>query len=278
MVAAFGERPYGAPAAPRTDRLGPDMAESQHARIAAQLRERIASGSLAAGSALASEADLQAQFGVSRGTVRQALAALRAEGLISGTRGRRPVVARPALSQSFDQMVSFSAWALRAGRVPGARTLELSRRPCPVQLAPLLDLDPGTPVFQYTRLRLLDGEPVMVEHGTFVEAVGRLLLDFDLDNGSVYAQLSTRGVVLAEADQQISAVGATAELSELLAVPRRSPVLSVRRRVFDADGTPVEFSSDSYRGDIFNITVHNRIALARAGVSLSVVQDAAAAG
>jgi GntR family transcriptional regulator len=252
------------------------MAESQHARIAADLRAQIASGTLAPGSALASEADLRAQFAVSRGTVRQALAALRAEGLISGTRGRRPVVGRPALSQSFDQMVSFSAWARRSGRVPGARTLELSRRPCPPELAPPLDLAPGSPVFQYTRLRLLDGEPAMVEHGTFIEAVGRLLLDFDLDVESVYAQLSARGVVLAEADQEISAIGATAELSELLAVPRRSPLLSVRRRVFDAEGIPVELSSDSYRGDIFNITVHNRIALARAGVSLSVVQETAA--
>jgi GntR family transcriptional regulator len=254
------------------------MAQSQHQRIATDLRDQIASGALAPGGALASEADLQAQFGVSRGTVRQALATLRAEGLISGTRGRRAVVARPALSQSFDQMVSFSAWARRSGRLPSARTLELSRRPCPPELAPLLNLDAGAPVFQYTRLRLLDGEPAMVEHGTFVEIVGRLLLDFDLDTGSVYEQLSARGVALAEADQQISAVGASAELAQLLAIPRRSPVLSVRRRVFDAAGVPVEFSADSYRGDIFNITVHHRIALARAGVSLSVVQETAASG
>jgi hypothetical protein len=43
--------------------------------------------------------------------------------------------------------------------------------------------------------------------------------------------------------------------------------------VLDADGTPVELSRDSYRGDIFSVTVHNRIALARAGVSLSVAQQ-----
>jgi GntR family transcriptional regulator len=79
---------------------------------------------------------------------------------------------------------------------------------------------------------------------------------------------------LSEADQQIAAVGASAELSELLGVARRSPLLQVRRQVFDSDGTPVELSYDVYRGDIFNVTVHNRIALARSGVSLSVVQAA----
>jgi GntR family transcriptional regulator len=251
------------------------MADSQHARITADLRERISSARLVPGTAVASEAELSAEFGVSRGTVRQALAALRAEGLITGGRGRRPTVARPALSQSFDQMVSFSAWARRAGRTPGARTLELARRPCPAAIASQLGIPAGAPVFQYQRLRLLDGEPAMLEASTFIEAVGRLLLDFDLDGESVYAQLGSRGVVLAEADQTISAVAASPDLAELLAVPRRAPLLQVRRRVLDPGGTPLELSVDSYRGDIFNVTVHNRVALARAGVTLSVSEHPA---
>src|SRR5271168_1832121 len=93
---------------------------SRHAAIASALRTQIESGTLTAGTALASEADLSAEFSVSRGTVRQALAALRTEGLISGGRGRRPVVARPTLAQSFDKLISFSAWAQSLGRVPGA--------------------------------------------------------------------------------------------------------------------------------------------------------------
>jgi GntR family transcriptional regulator len=252
------------------------MAESHHATIAADLRARISSGALAPGAAVPSEAELSAEFGVSRGTVRQALSALRSEGLITGGRGRRPVVARPALSQSFDQMVSFTAWAQRLGRVPGARTLELARRPCSAPVAVALGLEPRTPVFEYTRLRLIDGEPVMVEQCTFVEDVGRLLLDFDLDGGSVYGQLSARGIALAEAEQEISAVGAGAELAELLGVARRTPLLQVRRRVFAPDGAPVELSLDSYLGDRISLTVHNRVALARAGVSLSMVHPAAA--
>ena len=170
-------------------------------------------------------------------------------------------------------MVSFSSWARRAGRAPGARTLELARRPCPAPIADALGLAVGAPVFQYKRLRLLDGEPVMVELSTFVEPVGRLLLDFDLDAESVYEQLGARGVVLAEATQEISAIGAGVEMAHLLAVPRRAPLLRVRRCVLDTDGTPVEMSCDSYRGDLFTVTVHNRIALARSGVSLSVVQQ-----
>ncbi|WP_249012389.1 GntR family transcriptional regulator [Conexibacter sp. DBS9H8] len=246
------------------------MSASQHAQIAAHLRARIESGEIPPEAAIPSEAELTARFGVSRGTVRQALATLRAEGLIRGGRGRRAVVATPALSQSFDEMVSFTAWADALGRVPGARTLDLAHRPCPPGLAGLLAVPTGAPVFHYRRVRLLDGEPVMVEESTFIESVGRLLPDLDLDGGSVYGQLAARGVRLAEADQQISATAAGSEIAGLLGVSRRAPLLSVRRRVRDGAGTPVEVSTDRYRADRFNLTVHHRVTLPRSGVSLTV--------
>ena len=249
----------------------PDEPTSRHAAIASALRSQIESGALEPGAAIASEAELAAQFAVSRGTVRQALASLRSEGLITGGRGRRPIVSRRTLAQSFDEMISFSAWAESLGRVPGARTLELTRRPADADIAAGLGLKLGTPVFQYRRLRLLDGEPAMIEDCTFIESVGRLLLDADMDHGSVYAQLGARGVEFHEAEQTIAAIAANAEQAALLGVARRSPLLLVNRRVLDPGGRPLELSSDTYRGDDFAITVHNRVALARAGVGLSLV-------
>jgi GntR family transcriptional regulator len=244
---------------------------SRHAVIAATLREEIRSGQLAPGSAVASEAELSERFKVSRGTVRQALAALRSEGLITGGRGRRPVVSRPALAQSFDELISFSAWAEGLGRTPQARTLELARRPATRHDAATLGLLAGTNVYQYKRLRLLDGEPMMIELSTFIEPIGKLLLDCDLDAGSVYAQLGARGVVFSEATHTIAAVAASSDQSLLLKVPRRSPLLEVTRVVFDPSGQRVELARDTYRGDAFQITLHNAVAMKRAGVGLSLV-------
>ena len=244
---------------------------SRHAAIAAALREQIESGALTPGSALASESELSQQFSVSRGTVRQALASLRSAGLITGGRGRRPVVSRSALAQSFDQMISFSAWAQSLGRTPSARTLELARRPAPPVDANALGIEPGTAVFQYKRLRLLDGEPAMIELSTFVAAVGLLLVDCDLDGGSVYAQLGARGVTFSEANQSIAAVAANAEQADLLDVTRKSPLLEVTRTVFDPHGSALEYSHDTYRSDAFTITIHNQVALSRSGVGLTLV-------
>jgi GntR family transcriptional regulator len=109
---------------------------------------------------------------------------------------------------------------------------------------------------------------VMVERTTFVEQVGRMLLELDMDGGSVYAQLAGRGVVLAEAHSTIRAISAGAEDSELLGTPRRSPLLEVQRRAFGSDGVPLEWSSDRYRSDAVAITVRNRRAVPGAGVLL----------
>lgn len=259
-------------------RLDASMASTdslpRHAAIAQALREQMRSGELTPGSPLPSESQLTSRFAVSRGTVRQALAALRAEGLIAGGRGRVPVVRRAGLAQNFDQLVSFSLWARQLGRTPSARTLELTRRPCDAEAAEQLAIEPGTPTFSYTRLRLLDGDPMLVERATFVEAVGRLLLDCDMDGGSVYEQLGRRGIEFAEAQQTISSIAAGAEDAALLGVARRSPVLEVRRRAVAPDGTPLEWSRDRYRADSFEITIHNQHALPRAGVALRAAHDA----
>jgi GntR family transcriptional regulator len=240
-----------------------------HERIAGELRDRIARGALHAGEQLPSEARLCGEFGVSRGTVRQALAALRTEGLISGGRGRPPVVRDARLAQSFDQLVSFTAWARDLGRTPGARTIELARRPAPSHAAQALDLAPRTLVYELLRVRELDGRPVMVERTTFVEAVGRLLMEADLDHGSVYEQLEAHGVHMSEAEHTIEAIPAGVEDAELLGVPRRSPLLQVTRLTRAEDGLPVEWSVDRFRADSFAITVHNRDSGPRAGVLIS---------
>jgi GntR family transcriptional regulator len=242
----------------------------RHATIAADLRARIRSGALAPGTAIPSESELATSFAVSRGTVRQALSSLRGEGLITGGQGRRTVVARPTLAQSFDKLVSFTSWAESLGLEPSARTLELVRRPANLQSATELELDEGAEIFQYRRLRLLDGEPAMLEISSFIEPVGRLLLDCDLNHGSVYMQLGEMGVVFHEAHQRIAAISAEGDEAELLGVRRHAPLLEVRRVVLDPEGRPLEASRDIYRAEEFAITVHNRAAQTSAGVGLSL--------
>ena len=84
-------------------------------------------------------------------------------------------------------------------------------------------------------------------------------------------------MVFGEAHLSIAAIPASAELASLLGLGRRAPLLEVARQAFDPEGVPLEWSYDTYRGDAFGITVHPRVALPRAGVTLTLLDGHASA-
>lgn len=247
-----------------------------HGRLAEEFRQRIADGAWPAGSAVPAEAELCREFDVSRGTVRQALATLRTEGVIVGGQGKSPVVRQAPTTQSFSTFHSFSEWAELIGRTPGQRTVELARRaPGAAAAAELFGVpagpaagagtgaDRGGPlgalpqVVDVVRVRLLDGEPVMLERTSFALEEGRLLFDFDTDAGSIFAYLQSRGVDLYSARHYIDAVAADAEAAELLGVDAGSPLLRDRRITSTRDGRPVEYSEDCYLPGVINFSIDN---------------------
>ncbi|SDM63610.1 GntR family transcriptional regulator [Nonomuraea jiangxiensis] len=228
-----------------------------HERVASELRRRISSGELPVGAAVPSESRLCEQWGISRGPIRQALATLRAEGLIGGGRGRPPVVRSQSVPQPFETFLSFSRWVELMGRTPGQRTLEIARRPATPEACDALGVEEGAPVVQLLRLRLMDDMPAMVERTTFVWSVGRLLFDFDCDSGSVFAHLSRCGVDLSRARHVIDAIATDETDAALLGVPLGSPLLRERRQTSSAGGEPVEFSDDRYRPDLVSFTIDN---------------------
>ncbi|WP_209326289.1 GntR family transcriptional regulator [Brevibacterium renqingii] len=218
----------------------------QHDEIAHYLRTAIREGSFQPGDELPSEAELTQKFSSSRGPVRQALAALRGEGLISSGRGRRTVVLDNVLTQSFDDVISFSQWCRNAEIVPGQRTQWVARQPAERSLAASLRIADGDPVVSVFRLRLMDDVPAMVERLNYPLEVGRHVLAFDTDAGSIYQELLDRGVDIDRASRTIDAIGANEEDAKLLEVPVGTPLLRVRRRAFTGAGEIIESSDDRY--------------------------------
>lgn len=92
--------------------------------IADILRERIRAGDLKAGDRLPTQAELAEEFGVERGTVRQALRALQVDGLLSNvSKGSPPRVAEPAPVRDEPQptMVGLAPRLTEAFSVPHVR-------------------------------------------------------------------------------------------------------------------------------------------------------------
>lgn len=231
-----------------------------HQRLAVEFRSRIATGQWPEGVPAPSEAALCEEFGTSRGPVRQALATLRHEGAIVGGRGRPPIVRRNAAgTTSASALGSLTAWAETVGRKVGQRTVEQSRHPAGVELADQLQVGEHDPVVTIARVRELDGVPVVIERMNFVWAVGRKLMEWDPDSGSINAFLLDAGVDLYSSRHDLDAVAATDEEAGYLGIEPGVPLLRVRRLTTDSVGDVVEYSDDRYLPGHITVTVENRL-------------------
>src|SRR5215467_1014329 len=111
------------------------------------IKAAIAAGTYPANTKLPSESELAERYSVSRGTIRQAFAALRADGVIASRRGARRVVIGGPRVQSFGELLSFSRWARAMGEVPGGRVIAIRRRPAKPTEAERLALPPSAQVY-----------------------------------------------------------------------------------------------------------------------------------
>jgi DNA-binding GntR family transcriptional regulator len=121
--------------------IDPASYEPVYRQLARILRDRIQSGELSPGQLLPSEATLAGTFGVGRDAVRDALASLRSEGLVTTTRGQGTYVREPATDLA----------VVRAGE--GAR---VGARVATADERQRLGLPEGTAVLVLTRAGELD--------------------------------------------------------------------------------------------------------------------------
>ena len=230
------------------------MAEAVYTQIADDLRAQIASGVLRPGDDVPTEADLAERWHTSRGPIRNALAALRGEGLIETGRGRPArVVARKA-NQAVDVSAPFTRWARDLGVTPGAQTQELSLRRAGDR-AEALGVSPDDTIVGVVRLRSLDGRPTMLERLFYTEAVGRRLFDIDTDEVSITEYLGSVGNPIVGLEHQIDAVAADEQDATLLRVPQGTPILRLSRISRDAQGRIFEASEDRYLSEVVRFTV-----------------------
>jgi GntR family transcriptional regulator len=208
------------------------------------LRGAITENRLAADEALPPERDLAEEFGVSRITVRKALDALVAEGLLTRRQGAGTFVAA-RVEKSFSKLSSFTEDMISRGRRPESVWLSRSSGAVTPEESLTLGLSPGALVYRFNRIRYADGSPMALEYST--------VPGFSLPSESaVEESLDKHGSRPVRALQRLRAVLFTAERARLLGVMDGSPGLLIERRGFLRDGRPVEFTQSYYRGDAYD--------------------------
>ncbi|GAA5512816.1 HTH-type transcriptional repressor NagR [Deinococcus carri] len=238
--------------------LDPASATPVYVQVAHGLAARIENGRLEGGTALPAERDLAGALGVSRVTVRQALALLAQQGLLTRRHGSGTFVNPPApalAARPLGLLTGFSEDVRSRGQTPGARVLSFEcARPTP-QEAMTLALSPQDRVYRLRRLRTADGEPLAVEESTLPAALTGLLSDADVTDASLYALLAARGLSPVRAVRHLRAVNAGEQMAGWLHVPPGAALLATERVSWTAAGQPVEHARAHYRGDRYDFVM-----------------------
>lgn len=212
-----------------------------YARVREVLVERVSSGYWKPGQALPNEFDLADELGVSQGTVRKALDILVSEHLVVRHQGRGTFVAEHTPAD-----VHFRFFRLCDANghpaIPDSIGTRIELGPARPAERRALATDEGSRVIRIRRVRTVEGEPVVVE---------RIVLPADLFTGieaidpipnTLYDLFQRRfGVTVTGADEQLTAVAASAREVRQLKVAPGAPLLEINRIAVGVDGRRVEW-------------------------------------
>jgi GntR family transcriptional regulator len=236
----------------RLDRTGAAPLWSQ---LQDDLRGRIGRGEF--DRAFPGELALVDEYAVSRNTVRQALAQLRADGMVTAERGRPPRVTdrhpRPEITPPVGTPWTLFDAVESTGRTQTSRVRALERTVDGV-VAARLGLEESTPLLHLERLRLADDEPLAWDRTWLPFDAGAGLLGVDLTRTALYDELARHtGLRIDSGRERIGVAVADPVRARLLGIAAGDPVFRIDR-VGHQDGVPVEWRQTVVRGDRFSLT------------------------
>lgn len=225
----------------------------KHHQLAEILRAMIRAGTLSPGDQVPTEAKLCARYGVSRGTVRQALDALAREGLVTREAGRGTFVCSHGAASPHFTLASFAEEMRRQGLEPRTRVLQCRVIPAPPDVQKRLRLKPRTPVIHIERLRLADNKPVLYETRYLAQRLCPQLLEHDLATESIHELLTRRyNVPMTRAVHMIKVHLLTRAEAKLLDVAPGTPAFFVDRLTYTTGDRPAVWYRALYRGDEYH--------------------------
>ena len=233
----------GSPTVPSID-LQRHGADPLHLQIERAFRENIVTGAWPARTRLPREPELAATLGVNRGTLRRALSALVADGLLVAVRGRGTFVSssvlEPSIAQRFRSLSEDFAAQGFAFRIE-VRSSALGPLPLPVQT--LLGVPAGAPGLRLERVFVGEAGPLafLVNYLRADSCPG--IAEVDFTRQSLFGTLEHRyQLPIVRGRRTFSAQRASREVAEALNVAAGDPVLYLEQVSYSTGGRAVEYS------------------------------------
>lgn len=223
--------------------------------IQSTLTTEIADGVLISGDKLETEAVLATRFGVNRHTVRHALSAMAAAGLVHSRRGAGVFVTGQPTDYPIGKRVRFHKNIRAAGHMPAKDVLQLITRRATALEAKALQIENNALVHCYEGLSLSDSTPIAIFRSIFPQTDLPDLLPALTELKSVTKALQACGVPdYTRISTRVTARLADATQAGHLRIQEGTPVLRTEGINVDSGGKIIEYGITWFAGDRVTLT------------------------
>ncbi len=225
-------------------------------QIADTLGNEIRDRAFTATGRLPSENELSIRFGVNRHTLRQAVAAMQADGLVRIEPGRGTFVQHELLDYVLSRRTRFSENLQRQGLLPSKQLLTARDMVAPERAAHELRLDKGARVLMVEMLDEANDQPIALATAYYPAQRFAGLLDM------LGAGTCTTGILrhfgvedYVRAESRVTTQMPSEASARLLKQPATRPVLCVECLDVDMAGVPIKYGETVFCGDRVQLVV-----------------------
>lgn len=226
-----------------------------------QILKFIESEGYAVGDKLPTESQVQEMLGVSRATVREALALLEQEGIVRKVQGKGTYLAKIPIKieDGLEELKSVTEILQSFGFSPGTRGFKIKKAKPDKDMQLKLNLEKGEGVLTFERIRTADGNVAAYCLDTFPAKYFKEKRPDPNFNGSMFDYLEKElDIKIDYAVAEIVPAFFTGEMRKKLGLTEDTSFLLLKQIHYSNRGTPIIYSLDYFNTNIFKFIVNRK--------------------
>ncbi len=226
-------------------------------KIYEEIKNDITNKKYVVGKPIPSERELMRIFNVSRTTIRQALQKLQSNNLIYKVQGKGNIVSSKLINQNLNSFYSFHKMILDLGKTPTSKLVSCELVEAGDKFSEIFSISKSSKIYHIKRLRLIDGEPAMLEN-TFIPEYRFKNFDYNkLNKIPMYEIFKNEyGIKFTNAKETFKPVLANLkEDIKYLEINKKDIVMQIIREAFEMNKI-IEYTVSHVKNNLFVYTVN----------------------
>lgn len=244
---------------PRATDLDRSSPEPLHRQLARFLEDAIRRGQFKPGDKLDSESVLTARFGVSRITLRQAVASLVSAQLLVRKQGKGTFVTAPTVRHDLRRLHGLLGSLFSQAEGASARLLHYQMDVPPAEIATAFGLKANDEALSLERIYAIDREPIAFI-ATWLDPAAAAVPRAKAELISTEDMMHAVGIRITSTEVAIRAEAAGKRVGRHLQLSSRAPMLLLHRTARDVDGVAREIGQVWVRSDRYQFVCSTHLA------------------